>query len=76
MPRRCAATNTFLGFAGYQQKESYGLGYTTNLKANDSVKVISHDRTVTKAEAVKNDISWDATLFTPNIARQDRLLEY
>ena len=61
------------GFADYQDKGTYGLGYKLTLTRNTDNAVLNKDNTINNGKIKINAIEWYVALYTPSIQQQSVL---
>ena len=59
--------NDIFGFAEYQEKGTYGLGYKLTLTRNTDNAVLNKDNAVHNARIKNNALEWYVPHYTPNL---------
>ena len=64
-----------VGFAQYQEKGTYGLGYKLTLRRNSDNAVWNKGNAINNAESKLNSIDWYVPHYTPSLSREKILMD-
>ena len=62
------------GFAEYQEKVTYGLGYKFTLTRNTDDAVLNKDNAVPNGKVKINSLDWYVPPYTPNLEEYNKLM--